>query len=583
MILRDYQQAAIDALYQWFEHHDGNPLVVVPTGGGKSIIMAGFIRSVLEQWPTERILVVTHVRELIEQNHRTMLRYWPKAPAGIYSAGLGFREHASQVLFCGVQSVHDKAKLLGWADLILIDEAHRIPKGDYGQYRRLIGDLASMNPKLKLVGLTATPFRTGAGRLDEGDDRMFHGIAYDLDVKTLIDRQHLANVVTRDAKNKIDLTGVRTRAGEFVDGDLQNAVANDAHICAAVAETVQRGQDRKAWLVFCCGVEHAEDVTSAMRAHGIDVEMVTGTTPDDERDRIVGRFRDGDLRCLVNVSVLTTGFDAPRTDLIAMMRPTKSPVLYVQMVGRGMRTFPGKQDCLLLDFGGNARRHGLIDAPMGRDDEGKDNAKPCPECDRLLAPSAIRCTDEACGYVWTKKCRNPDCGAAVLVTAKECPDCGTLFQGEPRKANDPKPDENAQVIGFQPIARWDVAHVSYRPHQKEGKPMSLCVEYHGHGFSERVREWVCFEHPEGSFPRRKAAQWWRARGGQDPVPETVDLARVRIECGEIRNPSGVTVDVRGQWPELRGIRFEREPGSDDTFDPAAPQSASDVDHSHIPF
>jgi DNA repair protein RadD len=184
--LRSYQRAAVDAIPEYFRHHDGNPLIEIPTAGGKSLVMAAFIQEVLAQYPDERIIIVTHVRELIAQNYHELLRLWPGAPAGIYSAGLNRRDTQAQILLCGIQSVHKRAYDLQRCDLLLIDEAHLVPRSGNTMYRRFIDDLRVINPKLKIIGFTATPFRLDSGLLHEGDDALFTDIAYAVSIRDLI-------------------------------------------------------------------------------------------------------------------------------------------------------------------------------------------------------------------------------------------------------------------------------------------------------------------------------------------------------------------------------------------------------------
>jgi len=312
--------------------------------------------------------------------------------------------------------------------------------------------------------------------------------------------------------------------------------------------------------VFCCSIAHATHVANELRLLGISVATVFGDTAKEDRDTTVQMFRDGLVRCVVNVNVLTTGFDAPGTDLIALLRPTMSPVLYVQMVGRGLRIAPGKAGCLVLDFGGNVKRHGPIDAVNIREPKKVDReaimAKECPKCATLVA-----------------------------IAVKQCPECGhewvTIDRGNPL---DQKPDEDAEIIAGlakkNPIERWDVLRTQYfRNEGKGGKPATLCVEYLG-GFQQRVREWVCFDHPVGSFPWKKACQWWTKHGGSLPVVASVEDARCRIEAGELRRPAGVVVDTKGEWPELRSVRFATE--ADDSNLPPPP-SGSEPDYSDLPF
>lgn len=326
--LRPYQAEAVEALFAWFEEHTTNPLIVAPTGAGKSVILTAFVREVLRQYPSERILVVTHVRELIQQNHDAMLRVWPEAPVGIWSAGLKRRDKRAQVLFCGIQTVYAKAAAIEWADLILVDEAHLIPRDGMGMYRQFLNDLLAINSKVKVIGLTATPYRTDTGRLDRGPDALFGGIAYDCDIVSLIEQGYLSRITNRGTAAAIDTRGVHRRGGEFIPAELEAAALTGDLVPRAVDEIVARAGDRKSWLLFCCGVDHATQVRDELRRRGIESECIFGKTPKGERDAIIERFRAGKLRTITNMNVLTTGFDAPNIDLIALLRPTCSPGLY---------------------------------------------------------------------------------------------------------------------------------------------------------------------------------------------------------------------------------------------------------------
>jgi DNA repair protein RadD len=527
----------------------------VPTGGGKSLLIAAFVHRVLTQWPGERIIVLTHVRELIDQNHKQLLRAWPAAPAGIYSAGLKRREHDARVLFAGIQSVYDKADKIGWADLVIVDECHLIPKSGMGMYRQLLDSLRSMNSQLKLIGLTATPFRTGEGSLDKGEDRLFDGVAYTCEILRLIDEGYLSRVTSRGTSAPIQTAGLHVRMGDFVEAEIEQAAMAGDLIPRQCDEIIARGADRKAWLVFCCSVDHARAVADALTARGVACATVFGETAKDDRDATVRDFKAGGIRCVVNVNVLTTGFDAPQTDLIVLLRPTMSPVLYVQMVGRGLRLADGKADCLVLDFGGNVRRHGPIDQVRINDAAKGTGAAPVREC--------------------------PECQAFVPIAAQEC-ECGYVFPPTEEVAEEKTDERPAQEeilsSNISPIERWTVQRTSYRLHQKPGKTRTLAVEYEA-GFGQRVREWVCFDHGDTTFPYRKALAWWKAHGGKQPPPGSCMEAIGRQS--ELLAVDTVTVNTKGEWPEILGTVMkprEREPGEDDE-----PATTSDIDYSELPF
>lgn len=524
MELRPYQRAAINGLYDYFAGNTGNPLVVMPTGTGKSVVIGGFVQEAVAAWPETRILMLTHVKELIAQNFQALLRMWPEAPAGIYSAGLSRRDIRAQVLFAGIQSIHKQAGRVQRCDLVIIDEAHLIGRGDSGMYRAFLKELNEINcGMLKVVGFTATPYRMDSGLLHEGKDRLFTDIAYSVPVLDMIRQGYLSPVVPKQTTTQLDTSSVGTRGGEFIAKDLEAAVDRDEVTRAAVAEIVQHGAERGSWLVFCSGVAHARHVRDAIREHGISAETVTGDTPGPERDGILAAFKAGRLRCITNANVLTTGFDAPGTDLVALLRPTKSVGLYVQMVGRGTRLAPGKDDCLVLDFAGNTARHGPIDTVDGArkeksEEPGEAPTKVCPECQTINHASIRRCFE--CDYEFPP----PEIKVA------------------------PKAATNA-LLSTQLMPEWcDVSSVEYKAHSKPGKPTSLRVTYRC-GLASHS-EWVCFEHT--GYPRTKAEGWWRRRTDA-PIPATV--AEAQQVTASICAPVAIQVRAVGQYTEISAVRF----------------------------
>lgn len=520
--LRPYQREAIDALYNWFGENDGNPLIVLPTGTGKSVVIAEIIRSAVEGWPDTRILMVTHVKELIGQNFAELLTLWPQAPAGINSAGLRQRNTQAQILFCGIQSVYKKAFDIQRCDLLLIDEAHLVPDDGTTMYRKFIDDLRVINPQMKVIGLTATPYRMSHGMLHMGKNRLFHGIAYEYDLLTAVQEGYLSPLVSKHMEAEFDLSGVGTRGGEFIPGQLEAAVNQDPITKAAVAEMVRYGQDRRMWLVFASGVKHAEAVATEIFNHGIVVDVVLGDTPSAERDAIIKAYRAGEIRCLVSVGVLTTGFNVPGVDLIGMMRATKSTGLYVQMAGRGTRLADGKRDCLVLDFAGNVARHGPVDRVRGKrgpgetEGEGDAPVKTCPECQSI-------------------------CFAGL----RECPDCGYIFP-PPKPKIERTATTEAILSDGQP--QWvPVDRVFYARHEKPGKPPTLRVEY-ACGLRSH-REWIGLE----GNGRQRAVSWWNRRT-KAPVPMTVDEALAVANVLAV--PKEIAVRPVGRYTEIVGVRFE---------------------------
>lgn len=508
---------------------------VVHHNTGKSVVIAGFVKGILDSWPSQRILVVTHVRELVEQNAKALLRLWPEAPVGVYSAGLKRRDYDRQITFAGIQSIHKKAGDLGWFDLVLIDECHLLPKSGTGMYRTYLQALQSMNPAAKVIGFTATPYRTDSGLLYEGDERLFEGVAYNTDMVRLIKAGYLSPLVPKRVEGEIDTQGIRKQAGDFAPGELEKAAMAGDLVTLACAEIMKWGADRRSWLLFGCGVTHAKKVEETLRDRGITIASVFGDTPLAERAELIAKYRAGELRALVNVGVLTTGFDAPQTDLIAMLRPTCSPGLYVQQCGRGMRIADGKANCLVLDFGGNVDRHGPVD--MVKPKKKGEGGGPAP----------------------TKTC--PSCKTIVFAGLRECPECGFAFP-----AAGPQHDVVAHtreiIAGLGDTQKVvNVAETVFGKHQKsaaDARP-TLRVEYQ----SDRqglfaIREWIALEH--SGYARTVAESWWLRRG-KPPVPQTIDEALRRT--GELRQVASLKVDTSGKHPRILGYAFRKPEASHD--------------------
>jgi len=528
LALRPYQQKAIDDLYNYFVNHTGNPLVVIPTGGGKSLIMAEWFKLVFDIDPQARILCITHVGELVNQNYEELKGIWPEAPAGIYSAGLKRKQINSRILFGTIQSLHKKAYKIQQCDMILIDECHLVPRKSNTMYRRFLDDLKAINPHLKIIGFTATHYRVDSGELHFGDDALFTDIAHETPVKELIDAGYLSRPISPKSASdgfQIDTTGIKTSMGDFMANQLEVPAMEPEAINAVVSKVIDAGQDRHGWLVFGVTVKHCRMLIDEFGARGISCDGIFGDT--ENRGDIIDDYKARKIRCLVSQGVLTTGFNARHVDLIALARPTKSTGLYVQMIGRGTRLSPetGKENCLILDFGGNIARHGPFDdpAPPKNKVKGKGNADPL-----------------------VKYC--PECEADNPIAASTCYCCGYEFPGPERKVF--SAPSTASVMTEPP--QWlNVDSISYAIHRKMGKPDSLKVTYMcgltGHS------EWICLEHT--GYARAKAEAWWM-RYASAPVPKNV--AEALLRKGEIGAIGEIQVKKSGKYNEIVGRRIKQD-------------------------
>ena len=509
MKLREYQQRAIDELYAWFEAGNrGNPCLVAPTGAGKSHIIAALCKGALQAYPETRILMLTHVRELIEQNAEKMLQHWPGAPMGIFSASLRRKDLEEPITFAGIQSIRNRAEEIGHIDLVIIDECHLVSHKDEGGYRKLIAALTGINPRLRVIGLTATPYRMGHGYITD-EPALFHALLEPVSIEELIYKGYLATLRSKTTKNKLDVSGVHKRGGEFIESELQAAVDQKLTNEAVVREVIERAGDRKAWLFFCAGVKHAQNMADMLKECGIEAECVTGDTPTRERERILEEFKAGKIRALTNANVLTTGFDYPDIDLIAMVRPTMSASLYVQMAGRGMRPKSHTDHCLVLDFAGVVETHGPITAvrPPKKKGDGTGEApvKVCDECGELCHPKV-----------------------------KECPSCGFVFPPPPPKKwkladIDIMGLEGSemQVTGW----RWRV-HTS----RTSGKDM-LAVTYYGALSDPPITEYITFGY-EG-YAGMKAARQLAAMSASAGIKNSGMVQQTLAD---------IAADMNAGWP-----------------------------------
>jgi len=536
--LRPYQQEAVNTVYEHLRTRDDNPCVVIPTGGGKTPVIATICRDAVSLWEG-RVVILAHVKELLEQAADKLRAIAPDIPLGIYSAGLKRKDLGYAVTIAGIQSVYRRACDLGPVDLAIVDEAHLIPAEGEGMYRQFLADARVVNPRVRVVGLTATPFRMKTGPICEPEN-ILNEVCYEIGVRELIVQGYLSGLRTKAGSGRIDTGGLHVRAGEFVASEVEDLMDEQSLVEGACAEIVEHTRDRNAVLIFSSGIRHGQHIVEVMRdRHGVECGFVTGDTPAGVRAAILDRFRSGELRYLCNVNVLTTGFDAPHIDCVALVRPTMSPGLYYQMVGRGFRLSPGKDDCLVLDFGGNVLRHGPVDAiRLATDDRGEGDA-PAKEC--------------------------PACRALVAAGYQTCPECGHEFPERDHGKHEAEASTEGILSGQTTRDEHQVNEATYHVHFKRGDPSApptMRVEYRC-GFNTYFREWVCFEHT--GYARAKAEQWWRARA-VEPVPDSVEEAVELAGAGAVANTIAVTVEKKAGEQYDRVVAYqlgERPPRLED--------------------
>ena len=543
MILRDYQTDAVDAVFRYWREGKGTaPLVVAPTGSGKSLMCAAVISRAMPQ----RVMLATHVKELVEQDVRALEGY--DADLGnsvaIWSASLAKREeksaNRSPITAGTIQTIARRLKrITDPVDLLVVDEAHLIPTREQSQYRKLIAHLKALNPQLRMVGFTATPYRLDQGFLHEGKGATFDGIAANVDFAHLIVSGHLVPAKPRWEGRQIDMDSLKVRAGDYTS-ESQSA-AMDLPSMVSDALKSGGGGHHGRWLWFLPSVETAHSAALSLRQAGHRAATVHGAMPTAERDAAVDTFRRGEIQHLTNCALMTTGFDIPEIDRIVLARATRSTALFVQMCGRGLRPSPGKDRCIVLDYGGNVMRHGPVDDPQPQTEKrGKRKAqssmRKCPACHAFVPRSERVCPE--CGYAPEPKVRY------FSALGKEA----VMSLG----ADDDVPDDVWKVNSVD-VRPWNVNVPAKKP---TVRVTYRCVPK---GKAERERyfyEWLCPEHGFSSFPFRKYARTWRAHSPGRP-PEDVFLA-VRGIKRHWPVPDYIKAEKRGNFYDITPIYQERE-------------------------
>ncbi|MFA0224889.1 DEAD/DEAH box helicase [Vibrio splendidus] len=383
--LRPYQADSVKSVIHYFRKHQTPAVLVLPTGAGKSLVIAELARLA-----KGRVLVLAHVKELVEQNHEKYEGYGLKG--SIFSAGLGRKETDQQVVFASVQSVvRNLDSFSNQFSLLVIDECHRVPDEKTSSYQKVITHLRENNSGIKVLGLTATPYRLGMGWLYQyhtrgqvrsEEPRFFRDCIFELPIRYLLDEGFLTPARMIDAPVlSYDFSQLKPAStGRYKEAELDMVIEQSKRATPQIVDQIiELAKDKLGIMVFAATVRHAQEILGLLPEG--ESSIVIGDTPTLERDQIISDFKERKIKFLVNVSVLTTGFDAPHVDLIAILRPTESISLYQQIVGRGLRLSPGKKECLVLDYAGNS--YDLYQPEVGDPKPDSDSeiiTIPCPAC-----------------------------------------------------------------------------------------------------------------------------------------------------------------------------------------------------------
>jgi len=532
--LRPYQEDAIDSIWDYFQSgNTGNPLICHPTGTGKSVLPAVFIERIIKAWPTQRFLLITHVSELIKQNAEVLQAVWPQAPLGIYSSGLKLKQSAFPIVYAGIQSAIKSPTCFGHRDLIFIDEAHLVGIEESSRYLTFLAIMKAINPHVKIIGLTATPFRMGQGLLSDvivdengNNKNIFTDIIHDLtgveSFNRLIAENYMAPLIPLRTKTEIDISNVGIQGHEFIASQLQHAVDKEEITYAALREAVEAGQNRKAWLIFASGIEHCEHIAAQLNSFGIDCAAVHSKQTDEYNAAAIAAFKSDKLRSIVSFAKIATGFNYNDVDLIVDLNHTMSIPKHIQKLGRGTRVKSQADNCLVLDFGKNVPRLGPINDPIIPRRKGEKQGDPP-----------------------VKLCDN--CGAYNHASARICCQCGEEFIFKTKLVATSGTD--AIIRSDLPVIEsYSVSRVIYSPHNKIGSPQSMKVTYTCG--VQSYREWICLEH--SGLPGKLARNWWRLRHKGDPPTTTAEALR---HMSELKVPKKIKVWCNKKMPEVVGYEW----------------------------
>ncbi|RBI68053.1 ATP-dependent helicase [Vreelandella sulfidaeris] len=569
--LRPYQQEAVKRVVGHFRASSEPALVVLPTGSGKSLVIAELARLA-----RGRVLVLAHVRELVEQNHAKYQAYGLEAD--IFSAGLKRKEATRQVVFGSVQSVVRNLEQFNDANftLLVIDESHRVSLNEDASYRQVIEHLQSQNPNLKILGLTATPYRLGQGfiyyRHHHGmvrgsEESFFRDCVFEQPLRLMVKQGYLAAPKRLDmAVEGYDFSALKpASSGLFQEEALNRVVAGSRATPGIIEQIIARAVDRQGVMIFAATVAHAEEIMGYLPP--AEAALITGATPSQERKALIDAFKARAIKYLVNVAVLTTGFDAPHVDLIAILRPTESISLYQQMIGRGLRLSPGKEDCLILDYAGNPWD---IFAPEVGEPKPDSDSEPvqveCPACghanlywgkrdgELVIEHFGRRCQglvedDEGkkrqCDFRFRFKVCD-ECGAENDIAARRCHGCDRLLVDADDKLKDALKLKAAKVLRVSGMQLEATTNGRGLPRLK--------VTYHDED-GEHLSEWFALETSaqRRAFYAAFLRYHLRAPGGKW-TPLSAD--EVVAEQHRLRHPDFVVGRKVGRHFQIRDKLFD---------------------------
>ena len=496
--------------------------------------------------PGARFVVLAHRKELVDQAEKKLKSVWPDAPVGVLAAGMKRFEHDAQILIASRDTLASPKRLakVGKFDYMIIDEAHNVPPTSHTRYQKIITELSDRGD-MKVMGCTATPYRMGQGYIyGKRKDHFFRGLAYSVSIPELIREGYLCRLSAYAVNDKaiIDAGSVslKFKNGDFREKELEEVAIVDETIIEVVSDWIDNAytKGRTATVFFCVSVLHAEKMTQYLKQYGISSAVITGETPNKERSQTLADFESGKIHALCNVGVLTEGWDAPRTDCIALLRPTQSVGLYVQMCGRGMRIHEDKTNCLLLDYGENVARHGCLDEVSPGESENRYRPKICASCNTINSPSAKACAE--CGQVFESK------QTKSLWTKKER-EVAKRTKAEKQAVLSDEKAKSKPV--FKPVT--DIfAKVTK---SKNGSEYCQVIFTVGNEFFPKKMP-LMFGHPTA---HNMAVRKWKKITNEWGSPKQAWMAAELINNGAFDSIAEIVVQKQGQYENVIGIRNKK--------------------------
>lgn len=543
--LRPYQLHALENLWTALQV-ELNILLVSPTGAGKTVIFSKIAQRLIAENPSFRVLILTDREILVSQSRDKLLRIAPELSLSVGIACASVSDTKTLHKPITIASRQSLTKHLGRfepVNLIIVDEVHlaAVPKeGDTeppDQFSEIIQTLKEYNPKTRLLGVTATPYRLTDGYIygtknAKGCLPYFSEVHHQITVAELQSQGFLAplkgkTIVPNGLEDR--LKAVSLVAGEYNIGSISNIMSEGIHIKSAVEAWKEHAPDRKKTLAFCTTIEHSEKLAAAFRMADIPALAIHSQLDDLESYARMQALKNGDAKVFTSVAKLTTGLDIEDIDAVLMCRPTKSAALYYQCIGRSMRIAEGKTDALILDLVGNNNEFGTdldrlkVRYKKATDKDGKPMNKDCPNCESLLH-----------------------------IAVRVCPDCGYEYPRTDFEEAD-KPEMVDAQYGAQPPVELEVESwfpSLHKSKEKGRKLLRLRLEMENNTSGSL---WMCFpEDGYTGFAVEKGKKLWTQLGGKGEYPKSADEAVERTD--ELLMPLKCLVDLNGKWPEIKEVR-----------------------------